>query len=66
MRPRKTNLFDDRRCENCAHFFQHYVDYGNGSFRPCYCGHCGKPRIKNVKPDMTCDLFAEKPELKCP
>lgn len=60
MRPRKTNYLEEQRCENCIHFIQHYVDYGNGCFHPCYCGHCRKPRVKNVKPDMICDLFTEK------
>lgn len=66
MHPRKTDLLDECRCENCAYFFQHYVEYRKDVFRPCYCGHCHKPRIKSVKPDMTCDLFKAREPAPLP
>lgn len=60
MRPRRTTYFEHRRCENCAHFKQHYVYQGNGLYTPCNCGHCRYPRIKPVFQMMVCDLFTEK------
>lgn len=64
MRYKKVPYFETRRCQNCIHFYQHYVKLKDkeNDFIPCYCGHCRYPRIKNVKPDMICEFFTEKTE----
>lgn len=49
---------DSKACSNCKHFIQHYVRglYMN-DFEPAYAGHCTYPRIKDRKPNNSCDKF---------
>lgn len=48
-------------CQNCAYFYQQYVKTVSGNdeiFTKIYQGHCGKPRLKNRRPDApACDRF---------
>ncbi len=33
-------------CQNCKHFYQHYVKVGRGRYDKCSSGHCCCPRRK--------------------
>lgn len=41
---------ENKTCENCKHFFQHYIKF-QGRYTTVYCGHCVYPGLKNRKPD---------------
>ena len=49
-------------CVNCTHFIQHYTftPHGKQPFIPVHCGHCTHPRIKDRKPNDTCNHFEHK------
>ncbi len=48
-------------CEDCVHFYQHYVKKSNGveiCFVEVLCGHCPNPRQKKRwKYSPACPLF---------
>ena len=49
---------NDRQCEECQYFRQHYTVDDKRIFR-VYCGHCTRGRIKKKKPDTkACEYFA--------
>lgn len=43
-------------CEYCKFFRQHYALI-DGEYRRIYAGHCARGRIKDRRPDATCDYF---------
>ena len=43
-------------CCTCAHYAQHYRKSNRG-YSPVDCGHCSFPRVKNRKPDQTCEYW---------
>lgn len=43
-------------CCTCTHYQQHYYR-AKKQYREVYCGHCIKPRLKQRKPDQTCQLW---------
>ena len=66
----RTTRREDKYCERCRHFHQHYakagretgyLDEDNGYFS-VFCGHCDFPRIKERGPYDTCRFFEEKEE----
>ena len=36
----------EKTCETCKHFYQHYVHWSGKQFRPLNVGHCGDPRAR--------------------
>lgn len=47
---------EERACENCKFYIQHYIRYKN-TFAKTYDGHCVKGRIKRKKTTELCKLF---------
>ena len=43
-------------CEYCKYFHQHYGLF-DGEYKKINAGHCGRGRVKDKKPDATCDYF---------
>lgn len=51
---------DNKICENCKHFIQHYIELEE-KYTTVFCGHCIYPRIKNRKPnEKACDHYKER------
>lgn len=49
----------DKHCQNCKYYIQHYTKYGKG-YMETYCGYCRYPRLKTQKPDTkACQHFWE-------
>ena len=49
----------EKRCQDCKYFVQHYVKSGRG-FTTTYYGHCGNPRLRDKKPDApACHRFVK-------
>lgn len=49
----------EKHCQDCKYFVQHYVKSGRG-FTTTYYGHCGNPRLRDKKPDApACHRFAK-------
>lgn len=48
-----------KACEYCRFYIQHYVKMGC-SYGKTHCGHCTHGRIKDRKPDNTCEYFELK------
>lgn len=47
---------EERACENCKFYIQHYIRDGN-VFTKIYDGHCVKGRVKRKKAKEICKLF---------
>lgn len=46
-----------KSCAYCKNYLQHYIKDGN-RYSKTYCGHCvAGRRIKDRKPDNSCDYF---------
>ena len=43
-------------CKYCKYFYQHYGLF-DGEYKEIYAGHCKRGRIRDKKPDATCDYF---------
>ena len=56
-------------CQNCKHFYQHYVEnmFCKERFTPTVFGHCVYPRFKNRKCEDVCGKFErrERDEKGC-
>ena len=50
---------DERVCENCRYFHQHYVRDGCG-FSKVFAGHCTYPRLKDRENSDSCDYFERR------
>lgn len=47
-----------KKCGNCAHFIQHYIQVGLCSYIKTYAGHCAHGRMVTKKPDgKTCQYY---------
>lgn len=62
------NIFEfESVCENCIHFYQHYVENSidPSGYLACNSGHCVFPRVKSRKPgEQSCKHFKNRNELK--
>ncbi len=36
----------ERICQTCKHFYQHYIKLARGTYNMCGSGHCVHPRLK--------------------
>ncbi len=51
-----------KTCQDCAHFYRHYVRIGKDCYSEIDHGHCVYPRIKNRDTDTpACEHFKERP-----
>lgn len=66
MKLKKAQKDDPRRCENCAHFYQHYFipKYQEGGLMACDCGHCYHRRRRTTRPDRICEFFEMKEDTE--
>lgn len=44
-------------CGTCAHYHQHYVLGNYQKPIPLWYGHCSFPKLKDRRPDETCDRW---------
>ena len=52
---------EQKTCETCAHFHQHYVKFGKKRYDPINVGHCGMPRIRDKAIDTpACRWYKER------
>ena len=50
---------DEKICQNCKHFYQHYTLDEKKILR-VYCGHCGFRKVIRKRPDTcACEYFAQ-------
>ena len=51
---------EEKLCQNCKYFKQHYVKVKNSGYMKTYAGHCANPRLREKKPDApACRRFAK-------
>lgn len=46
-------------CGTCIHYYQHYVLGDRQKPFPLWYGHCGMPKLKDRRPDETCEHWEE-------
>ena len=52
---------EEKTCEGCRYFHQHYVRIRNRQYNPIQCGHCGNPRCREKKPNTpACQRFVKR------
>ncbi len=53
---------DERVCENCKYFYQHYIKTERG-FKETFAGHCFYPRMKEREATDSCKYFEQKNKM---
>lgn len=43
-------------CKYCKYYMQHFGEFRDG-FKEIHSGHCTRGRVKNRKPDASCEYF---------
>lgn len=50
---------NEQICQNCEHYYHHYIRYKRGRYVPINDGHCVFPRVKNRTPKTpACENFS--------
>lgn len=51
---------EERVCENCKYFYQHYIRVAPYRYNPVHAGHCWYPRMKNRESSDSCKYFERR------
>jgi len=49
---------NEKSCENCRYFFQHYIQT-NTNYRAVLCGHCFHGKNKKYAPSFLCEQWQD-------
>lgn len=52
-------MVQDLVCGTCIHYHQHYVLGDRQKLIPLWYGHCSFPKLKDHRPDETCERWEE-------
>lgn len=52
-------MVQDLVCGTCIHYHQHYVLSDRQKLIPLWYGHCSFPKLKDHRPDETCERWEE-------
>ena len=58
----KEQMEEQKTCETCRYFYQHYVKVGKNKYTSLVQGHCGNPRARDKRVDTpSCHRYAKRP-----